>query len=215
MGICNLAVAAGTDDASVYWNGSAWVIGLTGTYSRIGRYDATNLKSGQGLRWISVPIGKGEPIITAKIGFYCNSSNSNTVVRCRITGDLEADAATFSSIANYQGRRGTDVGGANNNLRTISQVVWNPMAAWSSSNWYWSPEIRSIIQEIVNQATWAKNNALALFVDDHLAEGDDEDGHVRSYKTWNAATEGENSPVLHIEYGGQSTQNKLFALGLV
>lgn len=215
MGVCTLSVAASTDDILVYWNGSAWASGATGNYGMIGRNSSTILKIGEGLRWLNVPIDKGEPIITAKIGMYCTSANSNTVVRCRITGDLEANAATFSTTANYQSRRGTDVGGANDDLRTVSQVVWNPIGAWSNATWYWSPEIKSIIQEIVNQATWAKNNAIALFIDDHLAEGDNEDGHQRVFKSWNAATEGANTAQLYVEFGSQAAQNKLFALGLV
>ena len=45
---------------------------------------------------------------------------------------------------------------------TTASVAWSNMAAWTAGQWYNSPDISSIIQEIVNQGGWTSGNNMAL-----------------------------------------------------
>ena len=50
-------------------------------------------------------------------------------------------------------------------MKTAARVDWDP-AAWSSGAWYESPELKAVIQEIVNRPGWASGHALVLLLAD-------------------------------------------------
>jgi hypothetical protein len=102
----------------------------------------------------------------------------------------------------YQTRRGTVVGGANNNNITSAQVNWDNIPTWSSNTWYNSPDISSVIQELVN-AHAPNNEALAFFWDDHEARSGAYSRICRSYE-YDGAT---SAPKLHIAYTAPSISN--------
>ncbi|MBU2346665.1 MAG: hypothetical protein KJ888_20940, partial [Gammaproteobacteria bacterium] len=128
-------------------------------------------------------------------------AKSNNNVNSVVIGEDADDAATFSTLANYQGRRGTVVGGANNNNITTASVTWNAIAAWSvdeSGADTTSPDIKSIIQEIVNRVGWASGNAIVLYHDDHAGNSTATDATNRNAYTWDNASA--KAPLLEIDY---------------
>jgi len=165
----SISVGASTDDLGIYWNGSAWVAqSLSRTSFQAGWAAASALKYGAGMRFQNVTIPQGATIDTAYLAFKSPLGKSGTVVRTRITGNDADDAATWSTLADYQARRGTIVGGANNDYITDAQVDWDGIGAWSYGGGpYNSLSIVSVIQEIVNRVGWASGHALALWWDDH------------------------------------------------
>ena len=164
----SIQVAASTDDCVVYYQSSTWVISLTQINLDPGDLTVFSMyKLGGGMCFQNVAIPVGSVITAAYITLTPDQNQSGNTVKTRITGDKELNAATFSTIANYQSRRGTVVGGANNNNITTAQVAWDSIAAWTTDNAINSPDISTIIQEIINQSGWASGNALALFWDDH------------------------------------------------
>jgi hypothetical protein len=201
----DIQVAASADDCYCYWNGSAWVFDYTYTLISSGYSSATIYKRGGGFRFDNVTVPKGRTIAAAYLRFTSGTSHSETTVNSKITGDKESDAAAFTTLADYQARRGTVVGGANNNYITSKQVNWNNIAAWTLDTPYNSPDISEIIQEIVNQAGWASGNHLVLFWDDH----DDLSTHaantIRNADTYDNSTS--KCAILHIEYTTDITVN--------
>ena len=196
----DLDISANADDATVYWTGAAWAI-LDDGYTRIGNYTAGYTKLGDGLRWTNVTVPSGATIDTAYVVFKDASLGLGTGTTCKasVCGDLESDAAAFGTVANFQSRRGTDAGGANNNLRTTAEVAWNPVNAWSPAEEgadTTTPEIKTVVQEIIDQGTWASGNHLALFVDDY--DGLSTAGAWRAGIARNASAT--DCPRLHIEY---------------
>jgi hypothetical protein len=110
-----------------------------------------------------------------------------TVVRSKIRGELETNPVTFADLADFDGRE-----------RTSAIVAWNDLPAWSSPNYYDSPEVKGIIQEIIDQDGWASGNALVLFWDD-FDDLSDHNTNCRRYGgAWDAASH--DPPRLHIEY---------------
>ena len=191
----DLSVGASNRDISVGYVSDAWAVNLTATKLQMGYVSATNIKRGGGLYYAGAP-PQGAQTDTSYITFTASDSLANTTVNLRITGNKQAVPAVWSDIANYQERRGTVVGGANDNYITTAQVDWDGVAAWTAETTYNSPEIKTVVQELVNQAGY--RGTLGLFVDDHDARGDQENNHYRSAYTWDG--DPSKAPVLHIEY---------------
>ena len=192
-------VSASTDDILVYWTGGAW-IPLDVAYVYAGYNTAAVYKTGVGFRFLNITIPASSTIDVAYMNLTCNVASAGTTVNTRFTGNKELNPATFSTVADYQGRRGTIVGGANDDFITTNQVDWDNIAAWTLNNTYQSSSIVAIVQELIDQVGWASGNDMAIFWDDH----DDRSTHAancfRSCYTYNSAGITTRRPLLHIEY---------------
>ncbi len=168
----DVQVANDIDDCYCLWAGfsSIWkLIGIGDDWAEIGYVlgDDSGYKWGAGLRFPGLTIPRQAQITKARLDLTAYENDTNDTVRAYITGNFEPDAASWSTLADYQARRGTVVGGADNAKRTIAQIDWNPIDHWVANTVYQSPDIKSIVQEIINQPLWAPGNHLALWVDDH------------------------------------------------
>ena len=183
MATLNLQVGANADDICVYWTGSAWVIesGFFGNLTA-GFYGTSWAKIGSGIRFQNVTIPPGSTITQALLTLTSAANvNGGTLSKCIIRGDKEANCAAFSTLADYQARRGTVVGGADNSKLTSASVGPITMQAQTTDATLGpiqTQELKAIIQEIINLSGWASGNALALFWDDH----DDNSSHISNYR---------------------------------
>ena len=75
-----------------------------------------------------------------------------------IYGIDEADAVAPTSAAEF-----------NADPHTSASVQWD--TSWVASDWEQSPEIKTVIQEIVDLGGWVSGNALMLQVRDDLGSG--------------------------------------------
>ncbi len=182
-------VGAADDDCESAWNTSTsnwdfWRPSRAG--QTCGYYSANEMKIGGGMRWRSVTIPQGSTITAAQLIFTARDAISATTVNTRITGEAADNAAAFSDVANFKGRRGTIVGGANNNYITSAQVDWDAIPAWSTNEKgtdTTSPEIKTIIQEQINRAGWA-GDALVLFWDDFDNRSTNSSARYRQGYSW-------------------------------
>ena len=210
--VLDISVGAGTDDTSMSYSAGAWIYAGTGsTIIRAGGaavvYSlAWFWRGGGGMRFQNITIPKSAMITNAYLNMTCDTSYSMTTVNSRICGDAEDNAATFSTQADYQARRGTAAGGANNNLRTVANVTWDNLPAWTAGNHYVSPNISSVVQEIVNRAGWASGNSIAVFWDDHEGRSTMPTGDSQYYQRSAYSYDGSaaNAPILHVEYTSAS-----------
>jgi hypothetical protein len=150
-------VSASSDDATVSDDDGDGtpdsMRALDYTYAKIGKYTDYY---GNGLRFLSVGIGQGATIESAYLKATSRSTRTLTnAVKSRIEGEDTDDAATFSDITNYLARS-----------RTTANVNWNPTGTWASGVEWSSPDIKTIIQEIVNRGGWSSGNAIVLFWED-------------------------------------------------
>lgn len=106
-------------------------------------------------RFTNVTIPQGATITSAIIRFYASHSRSETTVNVRIRCEDADNAAQISSYADYAGRAITD-----------AYTDWSP-AAWTAGSSYDSADFTSAVQEVVNRASWASDNALQIFVRDN------------------------------------------------
>ncbi|UCE48175.1 MAG: hypothetical protein JSW47_21570, partial [Phycisphaerales bacterium] len=112
-----------------------------------------------GCRWVALPIPKGATITEAWVQFSADDTNDDyhiPEVSLIIEGELSPSPATFSSTLNDISSRAT----------TTAKVVWD-VPQWTTPNAQnpeeRTPDISSIIQEIVNQDGWTGNAIVLMF----------------------------------------------------
>jgi len=148
------------------------------------------------MRFLNVTIPKNATIDTAYLTLRAYATRTGTTVNSKIRGEAADNPVTFSTLADYQGRP-----------KTTAVVNWNAIPAWTLDTDYNSPEIKTIIQELVNRAGWVSGNALVIFWDDH----DDLSTHAAGCRRQGKAYDTDTTycAKLHIEYtvpaaGGRS-----------
>jgi hypothetical protein len=107
----------------------------------------------------NVTIPKGAVIDNAYINVYLYSYDGAGEYKYRIYACNEDNPNTVSSYADYFARELTE-----------NYVDWNP--SFEGLNWYWSrdysaPDIKIIIQEIINRSNWVNGNAIMLMIKDN------------------------------------------------
>lgn len=106
-----------------------------------------------GVRFQNVTVPAGAEITSAYLSFEADEPGDRPT-SLRIHGEASDNATTFStSSVNISGRQ-----------RTSASVEWNnlPPVTWNDS--LRSPDIKSIIQQIVNRPGWQSGAALALIL---------------------------------------------------
>lgn len=133
-----------------------------------------------GFRFQTINVPQGATITNAYLGFTAAASSSNTanmVIRGEDSDDADAFAATTSNIS---GR-----------TQTTASVNWSSIPAWTLGSAYQSPDITSVIQEIVSRTGWCGGNDMALI----LSSTSDAERIAWAYDGDTAS-----APTLHIEY---------------
>jgi peptidoglycan/xylan/chitin deacetylase (PgdA/CDA1 family) len=107
-----------------------------------------------GMRWLNVDIPKGATITEAHFEVraysYGLGAGPKTVIKGLKTGSM----ATFSST-----NRPSQV------AKTSATTTWD-LDLWTADTWYNSPNIASVIQEIIDQPEWVTGNPVALAWED-------------------------------------------------
>ena len=135
-----------------------------------------------GLRFqVSVP--KGSTITNAYIEFYCYEDHPETV-NIGIWGEDVGDADMFLDVTNHI----TDRYHANKTTQTVDWPDVSPN--WEPGNSYRTPDIKTIVQEIISHTDWASGNSMVFFF-----IGTDDDYSASTYDR-----DPDQAPLLHIEY---------------
>lgn len=174
-------ISAGSDDAEEKTGGSMSL--TSGDLELV--YDG-GLQT-VGLRFRNVTIPKGASIAAAWIQFQADEAQSEATSLV-IRGQAADNAATFTTTSgNISGRP-----------RGAATVNWSP-AAWTvgaAGADQRTPDLRSIVQEIVNRSGWASGNAMAFIITGT--------GH-RTTRSIEGSASG--APLLHIEVGSAPPAN--------
>lgn len=134
-----------------------------------------------GLRFSNLDIPQGATVTSAYIQFTTDETNTGTT-NLTINGHDTNDAPAFTTSSyNVSGR-----------TKTSASVSWNP-AAWntvgqSGSNQR-TPELKTIVQEIIDRSGWNSGNDLAF-----ILSGSGE----RTAESFDGVSS--QAPLLHIEY---------------
>ena len=142
---------------------------------------------------------QGIIIDSAFIQFANKGDKAPVLGDATIKGQLIANAATFTSTANNISSRTT----------TTANVLWpgNTSATWGTANANFAgplqrtPDIKTLLQEIINQGTWADGNALAIIMNG---------AGVRNTQSYNGSTS--LAPQLIVYYKSTSFPPNAFPL---
>ena len=106
-----------------------------------------------GLRFRSLSIPQGANVTNAYIRFRANASDSTSTNLVFHAEDVN-DAGSFST-SNFN---------LSTRITTTASVSWNGVSSWSSGNNYNTPDLSSIIQEVVDRGGWSSGNDLVVIV---------------------------------------------------
>jgi hypothetical protein len=181
-----------------------------------------------GVRWLDVTIPKWATITNAYVQFWVNEPDKDIVYdeitglptpqnehSIRVTGELNLNAATYGDTAH-------DI---TNRPDTTNAVDWLDIPRWAYSNVNGgcvgcgiagpdqrTPDLSSIIQEIIDQPGWSSGNALALMFDP-LTENTNRTAN--SWETRDSNGANNQSPLLHVEYVPEPASLAMIAIGLL
>lgn len=142
----NVTVIHGLDDCYVYDYPTPTVIRLTADYIYFG------YQSISGVRFQSVNVPKGATILAAHITLRTWNAQTGDIDDLYIYGEDVDDAAAYSTVGDFNARD-----------RTTEKVLWSP-TSWVLDTDYDTPDIKAIVQEIIDREGWAANQAMAFFL---------------------------------------------------
>jgi hypothetical protein len=107
-----------------------------------------------GMRFNNISIPRNATILNAYVEFEVDETGSDPT-SVLIQGQASDNALAFSS----------STGNLSSRARTTAQVAWNNIPAWTVINAKWqTPDISSIIQEIVNRSGWGSGNSIVIVI---------------------------------------------------
>lgn len=181
-------VGVETDDCYRRLTPSDW--GLYTTLQPVGTQDVGSVKYGGGMRFTNITIPQGAIITEAHLTLCARYTRTADVVNSRISAEDVDDAPTFADSAAAFDTRWAG--------RTTARVDWDSIEAWTADVDYDSPDIKAVIQEIVNREGWASGQDIVIFWEDFDGRSTEAAGCRRDGYSYDKSTI--LAPKLHIEY---------------
>jgi hypothetical protein len=185
MAVLDVSVVAGADDgrsndAGVFASGIEFL-----TAGQVGAaiYDSF-------MRFDGVTIPQGSTIVAAYLEVVAVGGGGFPSCLTNIYADDSDDAVAPTTQALHAGK-----------VRTTAFVAWDAPTAWAAASTYQSPDIATVIQEIVSRAGWVSGNALQILWDDDSSP----EGSYLQAAPWDDLTYA--APLLHIEWTVITTPN--------
>jgi hypothetical protein len=181
-----------------------------------------------GVRWLDVTIPKNVAITNAYVQFTVNEEDKDIVYdeitglpvsqpdhSIRVTGELNPNAASY----------GNDPHHIENRLDTTAAVDWLDIPRWGyvdvngasvgrgdAGPAQRTPDLSSIIQEIIDEPGWSSGNPLALMF---YPLTENTNRTANSWESNNLNGVGNTSPLLHVEYVPEPASLAMMAIGLL
>ena len=116
-----------------------------------------NIPQLTGLRFKNVQIPPGVTISEARIEFTICREEKDAIT-LEITGEKRADSSPFL----------LDQANLSTRPRTQNVLLWNDVPAWYDiGDLSWTPNLATIVQEILDAGEWSSGNAIAFFFREH------------------------------------------------
>ncbi|MCP5152286.1 MAG: VWA domain-containing protein [Chromatiales bacterium] len=149
-GSIELQIAAGADDAEqspLFMNNSSNQIELT---------DDGSGNRTDGWRFNGVTIPQGATVLHAELDFRSRSNRDGTTNLTFVGHDVD-DSPTFPNSPSSSDTPYDRLGAL-----TTASVDWNDVPEWFTGERYSTPNLASIVQEIVGRPGWASGNSLTF-----------------------------------------------------
>lgn len=141
-----------TSLVSVHYTPAGWTTGS----NYVGCVRSNDTQYSMGIRFSAVPIPQGSTINSAYLVVTSSGNYIQDTVNSIIMGEDADTAAVFAgTYVDYDGR-----------TKTSATVSWNGIEHWTLGSEYVSPNIATVVSEVVNRAGWVTGNNMVLFWDD-------------------------------------------------
>ncbi len=179
------ATKTGTREIERNDSGS-WPI-LNITYQSCASVSASNVRTG--LRFDNLPIPQGVTIDSARIDFTAAANDTGTPA-FQIEVEAADDAAAFSATPFSTARTFSAT-----TVPWTTALATDPLTDWTTDTVYSTPDISTLVQEVVNRGGWCGGAAMLFNIE--------KTGVVAAKRTAHSY-EGDTAkaPVLHITYSG-------------
>lgn len=183
-------VGASTDDVSgrLHNGPPPNLFDLTWVVNRAGGSN-TRWKHFSGMRFLSVVVPNAATIISAKVTFISYAGDNGADHYSRFSADDVDDATTFDDWADYDARW---------QAKTTAVVDFDQPPTWTAESEYDSPDIATVIKEIVDRVGWAPGQDMAILWEDLDDRSAHNVGNYRTGYSWDASST--KAPVLTILY---------------
>jgi hypothetical protein len=154
-----LPVISGSDDAQQGGGSSGTFVDLGSADNELGNTGGTNpVNVLTGLRFGNLPVPRGSRIVRAQIQFKVDEGSTGPA-SFTIVGEDSDNAGTYLSVA----------GNISARPRTTATTAWDP-PTWNAPGIdggeagpaQLTPELRAIVQEIIDRPGWQRGNAVAF-----------------------------------------------------
>lgn len=139
-------IATGNDDAEEHDGTMDLDSNDLDLFRAVGDYSA--------VRFTLADIPKNAIIHAAKLRFSARETQTSGTPKGSIMAQLTADAPAIGTSKNY----------LTNLTKTTAAIAWDGVGSWINGNKYDSPDFKAVVQELVNQASWAAGNHALLLV---------------------------------------------------
>ncbi len=143
-------VSTSTDDAEQNVSGGT----MSTTSSDLEMCDDGGTLQIVGMRFQNIAIPQNAVISDVRLSFYADGNHS-TATSLTIYGQAIDNAPTFSS-SNYN---------ISNRTKTSASVAWSSVSTWSDNVTYQSPDLSTIVQELVSRSGWASGNDIVFIIE--------------------------------------------------
>ena len=148
-----MANVTATSLVSVHNTTAGWIVGGS---NYVGCVSTNNTQYSMGIRFPAVAIPQGSTINSAYLVVTSSGTYSQNTVSSIIQGEDADTANVFAgTYVDYDGR-----------TKTTATVLWYGIDTWVLGSDYVSPNIATVVSEVVNRAGWASGNNMVLFWDD-------------------------------------------------
>lgn len=151
-----------------------WYNGYGGAYStlQLGRETTSQVGKHIGLKFNDIQIEKGSVVSAAYIALTSYGPGTGTSFNVQISADKSANSSYFTSGYDYVDRKLNKI--------TNSKVAWPIVSDWGWNNTVVTPNLKSIVQEIIDLTDWAEGNSINFM----LSYNDTAEGMLRNFVSY-------------------------------
>ena len=151
MAVITAQPGSSGDDGYTYMDMMAPAFNNSGATMRVGNDTATMSEDSSFMRFPSVAIAQGATISAATIDFILSADAD---------GSFDCDIKAEDVDNSIQPTNNSGVTGA---TKTTASVAMTTDASWEADATETTPDISSVIQEVVNRGSWVSGNAITIY----------------------------------------------------
>ncbi|MDO9334574.1 MAG: hypothetical protein Q7T57_08660, partial [Dehalococcoidales bacterium] len=179
-------VAAWTDDFTRSYVPASWW--SLNSPSFAAGFNTLDIKGqGSAARFLNITIPAGKIIVSAYLILTAEGAYNNDTVNTRLRAEKKINPLTFSTPGDFDAR-----------AWTTAYINWDAIAHWALNVEYTSPNIKTLIQEVIGLPGWVNGNPIVILWDDFQQRSSQADAKIRAGYSYDGSWT--KAPELRITY---------------